>query len=35
MTAVKDFVRISVRCMIKFRVVKEFVGIIVSYLIKL
>ena len=35
MRAVKDFVRISVWCMIKFRVVKEFVGIIVSYLIKL
>ena len=35
MRAVKDFVRIIVRCMIKFRVVKEFVGIIVRYLIKL
>ena len=33
MRAVKDFVRIIVRCLIKLRAVKEFVGVIVRYLI--
>ena len=35
MRAVKEFVRIIVRCLIELRTVKEFVRIIVRFLIEL